>query len=156
MGPTASLVTVRPVISLASGGPPTVTSPVYATVSPSSRAPIFLPNDSSWRAGALNSPPPRTRLGGYRHAGSTGGPSAWPDTRSPAPLPRPSSQASSAAGGPCTTTGGLAGPAGPIRYPCGALSAQTRQHGASSRPVNEPATLGSASATKSAGQSPGA
>src|SRR5215472_7125348 len=48
MGPTASLVTVRPVISLASGGPPTVTSPVYATVSPSLRALIFLPNDSSW------------------------------------------------------------------------------------------------------------
>src|SRR5215471_2515566 len=47
MGPTASLVTVRPVISLASGGPPTVTSPVYATVSPSLRAAIFLPNDSS-------------------------------------------------------------------------------------------------------------
>src|SRR5215831_4641601 len=40
IGPTASLVTVRPEISLASGGPPTVTSPVYATVSPSLRVPI--------------------------------------------------------------------------------------------------------------------
>src|SRR5215470_2609002 len=44
MGPTASLVTVSPVIFLASGGPPTVTSPVYATFSPSLRALYFLPN----------------------------------------------------------------------------------------------------------------
>src|SRR5215475_14464310 len=54
MGPTASLVTVRPVMSLASGGPPTVTSPVYATFSPSLRAPTFLTKRN--RRGAL---PPR-------------------------------------------------------------------------------------------------
>src|SRR6516225_5470186 len=155
MGPTASLVTVRPVISLASGGPPTVTSPVYATVSPSLRALIFLPNDSLWCPAppAAHQPPPAKS---YRQAGSTGGPSAWPDTRSPASLPRPSSQASRSAGCPRTTTGGLEVPAGPIRYPCGAPSAQTRQHGASSRPVKESATRASASATKSAGQSLGA
>src|SRR6266566_4510764 len=155
MGPTASLVTVSPVISLASGGPPTVTFPVYATVSPSLRALIFLPNDSSWCPAPSAARRPH-RIDGYRHAGSAGAPSAWPDTRSPAPLSRPSSQASRSAGGPCTTTGGLAGSAGPIWYPRGALSAQTRQHGVSSRPVNESATRGSASATKSAGQSLGA
>src|SRR5437660_11621941 len=41
MGPTASLVTFRPVISRASGGPPTVTSPVYATVSPYASRSLF-------------------------------------------------------------------------------------------------------------------
>src|SRR5690348_9951589 len=52
MGPTASLVTVRPVISRASGGPPTVTSPVYATVSP--YAPRCLFSYQRNRRGALS------------------------------------------------------------------------------------------------------
>src|SRR5215813_1197611 len=156
MGPTASLVTVRPVISLASGGPPTVTSPVYATLPPSLRALFF--SYQTTRRGARHPPEPAGRAGwdGYRHAGSAGAPSAWPDTRSPAPLSRPSSQASRSAGCPRTPTGGPAVSAGPIWYPCAALSAQTRQQGVSSRPVNEPATRGSAPATKSAGQSLGA
>src|SRR5689334_20733732 len=54
MGPTASLVTVSPVISLVSGGPPTLTSPVYATVSPSLLVPVhLLPNGAVVEPGDL-------------------------------------------------------------------------------------------------------
>src|SRR5215468_12303008 len=74
MGPTASLVTVRPVISLASGGPPTVTSPVYATVSPSLRASYFLtkrlvvvPGTSRSPGGAADGTATATRAAPGRH-----------------------------------------------------------------------------------------
>src|SRR5262249_57909864 len=129
MGPTASLVTLRPVISLASEGPPTLTSPEYATISPyASRSFLFLPN------GAVVQP--------YRHGGSAG--SVPPEaTVSVVPLPRPASQATRSAGSPCTITGAAPAWPGPIRNSCRrGPSAPIRHGGGPPPPPAEPRTPG--------------